>query len=77
MSKKIIAFSILTLFAFVCWCGSKDDKTDTPQTDIENTEPTIKEEIPVAEKTDWEPVTMHWERGGQAVEVNENFEESI
>jgi len=67
MSKKIIALSILGLFAFVCWCGSKDDSktNDTPK------------EIPVAEKTDWKAIEMQWDRGGETVDVNENFEEPL
>ena len=73
MSKKIVAFSILALFAFICWCGSKNDNTDQSQKNVEIN----NGEIPVAEKTDWEPVVMQWDRGGEPVEVNENFEEPL
>jgi len=78
MSKKFVAFSILTLFMFICWCGNKNDNTNDLETDIEKTETTNNlEEVPVAEKTDWEAVVMQWGRDDEAVEINDTFEEPL
>ena len=73
MSKKIVALSILILFAFICWCGNKNENTNESQDNV-----VINNgEIPVAKKTDWKPVVMQWDRGGETVEVDETFEEDI
>ena len=88
MSKKIILLSAIVMCAFIYGCGSQKDSTDIQQTTTENLRANENEtdiaginettEIPVAQKNGWEPIVVQWwGRGGDAVEINETFEEDI
>ena len=88
MSKKIILLSAIVMCAFIYGCGSQKDSTDIQQATTENLRVNENEtdiaginettEIPVAQKNDWEPIVVQWwGRGGDAVEINETFEEDI
>jgi len=84
MSKKIIFLSTIVMCAFVYGCGAQKDideqQSGTGEMNvIENNNSWANEivEIPVAEEVEWWPIIMQWDRSSDAVEINENFDETI
>ena len=88
MSKKIILLSAIVMCAFIYGCGTQKDEDNAQQPNTESLRVNENEtdiaginestEIPVAQKNDWEPIVVQWwGRGGDAVEINDTFEEDI